>query len=146
MLFTGAHDCKIATLDLRSPRLLTAYWQVTSEVVAGLWNVYDPVTLIIATSDGLVSSLDLRMMENGRTLFQFVAHEGGIEKLTLGAMNPGLLAASGNDGTIGIWNISEHIPFLITTLEYRNKNCTCLKFFHHIRIFWLLVILWVTFV
>jgi WD40 repeat protein len=128
VFFTAAQDCTIATLDSRIPGLLTASWQVTSEVEAGLWNNYDPATLIVATKDGLVSFLDLRMVKNNKPVFQFVAHEGVTGKLTNCTRNPGLLATSGDDGKIKLWNISKYVPFPITTLHHKFTDCVCLKF------------------
>ena len=111
LLLTGAYDRTVQLVDVRMADPITArIWTLDSDVECVRWAPLDsanPAPLFaVAAESGLVTMFDAR---NDKTpLFRLSAHNGPCTAISFSSSIHNLLATSGHDKTVKIWQISRN--------------------------------------
>eukprot|EP01104_Vermistella_antarctica_P004452 TRINITY_DN148_c0_g4_i1.p1 TRINITY_DN148_c0_g4~~TRINITY_DN148_c0_g4_i1.p1 ORF type:complete len:535 (+),score=152.52 TRINITY_DN148_c0_g4_i1:79-1605(+) len=127
ILLTGSYDRTVTVLDVKSTKPV-ARWTLSSDIECLEWSPHQPTLFLASTDGGIVTAHD-SSKHDGSTLFTISAHEPkAVSGLTFNTKIPTLIATSGLDQTIKLWDLSDNKPSLVHTIKTGEEKVFTLEF------------------
>jgi len=113
VLLTASFDRTVCVLDARSPAKVAKHATRASDVEDIAWDLHNPALFAVATEDGYVSMMDVRVTRGA--LLAWNAHNKACASICSNAYAPHVWSTCSTDKTIRLWDLADGNPVCIST-------------------------------